>query len=84
MGDRDRENAGPAGLVSAADVFAYLASRQLPVHPAYAMLGGGRYQRDRIRVSSLGGRRGDGMGRAEWEREYYGDILRRLEARAND
>ena len=41
-------------------------------------LPGGRFPRDRIRVASLSGRRGDGMGRAEWEREYYGDVLRRL------
>lgn len=63
-----------------ADVFGYLYSRGLPVHPAYAMLGGGRWERERLRVASLGGRRGDGMGRAEWEREYYGDVLARLAA----
>lgn len=63
---------------SAGDVFAYLEWRALPVHSAYAMTGGGRWDRSRLRVSSLGGRRGDGAGRAEWEREYYGDVLRRL------
>ena len=62
------------------DVFGYLASRNLPVHPVYAMLGGGRWQRGRLRVSSLGGRRGDGMGRAEWEKEYYGDVLNQIRA----
>ena len=70
----------PIGWWSHADVFGYLASRDLPVHPAYAMQGGGRWPRSRIRVASLGGRRGDGMGRAEWEAEYYGDLLRRLSA----
>lgn len=65
---------------SAADVFAYLAAKELPVHPAYAMTGGGRFPREGLRVASLGGRRGDGMGRTEWEREYYGDVLRRLES----
>lgn len=65
---------------SAADVFALHQAAGLPTHPAYAMLGGGRYDRSRVRVSSLGGRRGDGFGRAEWEREYYGDVLRRLES----
>lgn len=64
---------------SAQDVYAYLRSRNLPVHPAYAMLGGGRYDRSHVRVSSLGGMRGRGMGRDEWEQEYYGDVLRRLE-----
>jgi phosphoadenosine phosphosulfate reductase len=59
------------------DVFGYLARFALPVHPAYAMLGGGRYDRQWIRVASLGGERGRGIGRAEWEREYYGDVLRR-------
>lgn len=63
------------------NVFAWLARHDLPVHPVYAMLGNGRWGREFIRVASLGGRRGDGLGRAEWEREYYGDILRRLSAR---
>lgn len=59
-------------------VFAYLTHHNLPIHPNYAMLGGGRWDRNRIRVASLGGRRGDGMGRTEWEQEYYGDVLARL------
>lgn len=62
------------------DIFGWLAAKGLPVHPVYAMGGGGRWQRSQIRVASLGGRRGDGMGRTEWEREYYGDVLRRLDA----
>jgi len=52
----------------------------LPVHPAYAMTAGGRWDRKHIRVASLGGQRGAQYGRREWEREYYGDVLRRLEA----
>lgn len=67
---------------SSQDVFAWLAAKNLPVHPSYAMQGGGRWRRESIRVASLGGRRGAGIGRAEWEREYYGDVLRRLEAAA--
>lgn len=63
---------------TAQDVFAFLAQNNLPVHPNYAMLGGGRWERDRIRVGSIGGERGCEMGRNEWEKEYYGDILRRL------
>lgn len=70
----------PLGHLTEQDVFALLHQFRLPVHPAYAMLGGGRWQRQHLRVSSLGGRRGDGIGRAEWEREYYGDVLRRLES----
>lgn len=63
---------------SAQDVYSYLHARGLPVHPVYAMTGGGRWPRDRFRVDSLGGSRGTEFGRAEWEAEYYGDHLRRL------
>ncbi len=73
-----RRTLAPLIWWSAQDVYAYLAVHQLPVHPAYAMLGGGRWERDRLRVASLGGRRGDGRGRAEWEQEYYGDVLNAL------
>lgn len=58
------------------DVFAYLAHFDLPVHPVYAMLGEGRWQREHIRVASLGGKRGDQFGRTVWEKEYYPDILK--------
>lgn len=61
----------PIGHWSARDVFAYLYAHDLPVHPAYAMSMGGALDRDRIRVASLGGQRGTGTGRAEWERTYY-------------
>lgn len=64
---------------STADVFAYLAYHDLPVHPRYAMLGGGRWPRERLRVCTFGGFRGGGGGRNEWEYEYYGDVLRRIE-----
>ena len=63
------------------DVFAYLEFYQLPVHPAYAMLGSGRWEREHIRVASLGGKRGDQFGRTVWEKEYYPDVLRRHCAR---
>lgn len=63
------------------DVFAALRMLDLPVHPAYAMSGGGRWSRDRLRVDCIGGERGRGIGRAEWEQEYYGDVLRRLAAK---
>lgn len=61
------------------DIFAYLYENTLPVHPNYAMTGGGRWDRNRIRVASLGNKEGDGIGRREWEKEYYADILRRME-----
>lgn len=81
-GEASVNSCRPLAWWTVADVMAYLARFDLPVHPAYAMLGGGRYDRDHLRVASLGGRRGDGMGRAEWEAEYYGDILRRMAHRA--
>lgn len=57
------------------DVFAYLAARDLPVHPAYAMSHGGRLDRRWLRVGSIGGTRALGRGRMEWESAYYGDVI---------
>lgn len=68
----------PLAWWSLADIFGYLAVNSLPVHPVYAMLGGGRWNREQIRVDSIGGARGRGAGRDQWEREYYGDVLNRL------
>ena len=70
----------PIGRWTTADVFGYASYFGVPLHPAYAMLGGGRWPRERLRVDELGGERGDGSGRREWELEYYGDVLRRIEA----
>lgn len=85
-GESTANTCAPIGWWSTAEVFAYLTAHDLPVHPAYGYLGGGLYRRDRLRVASLGGRRGDGWGRTEWERWYYGDRLREVEAlgRARD
>ena len=69
----------PFEFFTVKDIFAYLKTNNLPIHPNYAMLGGGRYERDRLRVASLGNKEGDGIGRAEWEKEYYPDILRKIE-----
>jgi len=68
----------PIGWWSAAEIFAYLALHDLPIHPAYACSLAGTIDRGRLRVSSLGGRRGMGRGRAEWERRYYGAEMRAL------
>jgi phosphoadenosine phosphosulfate reductase len=70
----------PLGWWTSDDVFGYMAVTGLPVHPNYAMMGGGRWPRNRIRVSELGGELGNEYGRAQWEQEYYGDILRRITA----
>lgn len=70
----------PLGWWTATDVFGYLTVNHLPVHPAYAMLGDGRWERKHLRVDELAGDRGDQFGRREWELEYYGDVLRRIDA----
>lgn len=77
-GEATENTCAPIGWMSTPDVFGLLAALNLPVHPSYAMTGGGRWPRDRIRVSELAGEFGREYGRLEWEREYYGDELRRL------
>lgn len=67
----------PIGNWKSQDVFGYLSANQLPVHPVYAMQGGGRWPRARLRVAEIGDTSGRGLGRLEWEREYYGDLLNR-------
>jgi len=57
-----------------ADVWAYAALHDLPLHPAYAMSFGGVIPRDRLRVSSLGGSRGAEYGRGDWEDTYYPEV----------
>lgn len=74
-GESSATTARPIATWSATDVFTYLHTHDLPIHPAYAMNMAGALHRDNIRVGSLGGERGTGMGRAEWERKYYGDIV---------
>lgn len=66
----------PLGRWSADHVFAYLAARRVPTHPAYAMTFGGAIDRRHIRVASIGLRRGRGTGRLEWERAYYPEVVR--------
>jgi phosphoadenosine phosphosulfate reductase len=70
----------PLSRWTISDVFAYLTRYFLPVHSVYAMLGGGRWDRRWLRVAEIGDTHGKGHGRREWEIEYYGDVLRRLDA----
>lgn len=79
FGESSASTCAPIGWWKAEDVFAYLFARGLPVHPAYACGISGPWTRDRIRVASLGGRRGAGRGRGEWERVYYADAIREVE-----
>jgi phosphoadenosine phosphosulfate reductase len=71
----------PIGFWKIEDVYAYLASRELPVHPAYACTWGGQFPRNTIRVSTIGGVNGNGgllggNGRREWEEYYYPETMR--------
>ena len=68
----------PLAYMTVQDVFAYLYEHELPVHPVYAMTGGGRWDKYRLRVSAIGNPEGRGVGRLQWEREYYGDVLNRM------
>lgn len=70
-GVSSKRTCAPLGYWHGVDIFAYLERHDLPVHPAYGFSMNGVLDRDRLRVASLGGKRGDGMGRKEWERMYY-------------
>ena len=65
----------PLSRWTAAEVFAYLHTHDLPVHPAYAQSVGGLLDREHLRVGALGGSRGTGHGRREWEQRYYREEL---------
>lgn len=78
-GESTKTTCAPLAHWTHRDVFAYLAINNLPVHPAYAMQGGGRYPREKLRVAEIGDTHGTGGGRREWEQEYYGPELRRIE-----
>ena len=79
-GIETKNTVAPIGWWSTEAVFAYLIKHDLPIHPNYAMTGGGRHDPLRIRVDCIAGTQGNGIGREEWEREYYGDIVNRLAA----
>jgi phosphoadenosine phosphosulfate reductase len=69
----------PLSLWKSKEVFAYIEQNNLPLSPVYGYLGGGRWDREHIRTHSLAGTTGDNFGRTEWEREYYPDILARVQ-----
>lgn len=77
-GESSKTGCAPITRWKTAEVFAFLAACGLPVHPAYAMMGGGRWPRERLRVAEIGDVHGSGGGRTAWETEYYGDVLRRV------
>jgi len=62
------------------EIFAYIHHNNLPLNPVYGYLGGGRWRREDLRTHALhsdADRAGSGLGRIEWEREYYGDVIAR-------
>lgn len=62
------------------DIFSYAYHNEIPLCPAYGFLGGGRYDRSKIRTHSMSSPTdlaGSGMGRLEWEKEYYPDMVAR-------
>jgi phosphoadenosine phosphosulfate reductase len=71
FGASTKNTCAPIGWWTGLDVFAYLVAHDLPIHPAYACAMHGTFDPQRIRVASLGGKRGTGKGREEWERFYY-------------
>ncbi len=77
-GESSQNTCAPIGWWPTDFVFAYLAKYDLPIHPMYACLGDGRWDREHLRVGTLGGYRGRQHGRHEHERSYYGAELRRL------
>jgi phosphoadenosine phosphosulfate reductase len=74
-GESTTRTCAPLSTWSGEDVFAYLYLHGLPVHPAYACTMGGRLDRVQIRVASIGGVRGTGVGRREWELAYYPEMV---------
>ncbi|MGN8689415.1 phosphoadenosine phosphosulfate reductase domain-containing protein [Segatella copri] len=71
---------------TAVDVYAYLHSRHLPVHPTYALSFGGKLDRRWLRVHILGSTKAKrsavhGRDSESWEETYYGDVLAAARAR---
>lgn len=83
FGDTTNNTARPIGTWTATDIFAYLHTLDLPIHPAYAMNIGGTHDRRWLRVHSLGGITGADRGRADWETHYYGDIVNQAQRDEN-
>lgn len=77
-GFESKNSCRPLSLWKNSEVFAYIHAHKLPLCPVYGYLGGGRYKRENLRTHSLAGTSGNGMGRTEWEREYYQDILNKV------
>ena len=84
-GASTKRTCAPIGWWTGLDVFAYLVANDLPIHPAYACTMNGTLDPVRVRVTPIGGARGnrpgDERGRSEWEERYYGEELRAIDGR---
>lgn len=78
-GHASKNSCRPLALWKSSEIFAYIQQNNLPLCPVYGYLGGGRWERNRIRTHSIAGTTANGIGRTEWEKEYYPDLLRRIE-----
>jgi phosphoadenosine phosphosulfate reductase len=78
-GHASKNSCRPLALWKSSEIFAYIEQNKLPLCPVYGYLGGGRWDRSRIRTHSIAGTTANGIGRTEWEKEYYSDLLRRIE-----
>lgn len=78
FGTESKNTCAPIGFWRGEDVFGYMAKYDLPVHPAYAMTMGGVLDRERLRVTSLGGALGVDHGRRGWEMRYYPESYREM------
>jgi phosphoadenosine phosphosulfate reductase len=79
-GEESKNSCRPLSLWTNKEIFAYIEQQGLPLAPMYGYLGGGRWPREHLRTHSLAGETGDNFGRTEWEREYYPDILAKIQA----
>jgi phosphoadenosine phosphosulfate reductase len=78
-GDTTDNTCRPLLRWTARSVFHYLHINGLPVHPNYAMNMGGKLDRDRLRVGTIGGMRGRQFGRRHIDARYYYDELDAIE-----
>lgn len=81
----DRHGTGrscrPLALWKNEDIFAYIEQKGLPLSPCYAYLGGGLWDREKLRMHSIKVD-ADCIGSSTWEDEYYFEEKNRLLAQA--
>lgn len=78
FGENSKNTCAPIGFWPTEYVFAYLYKYDLPIHPIYACSLAGFYDRNYLRVGTLGGKRGRGFGRFEYESIYYSKEMKEL------